>query len=528
MSSYGKWEIVRPLGEGGQGKVYLSLDTNKLDLAAIKGRISVARLQPASSMQQSLDESAAHLAEAIFEYGKRESAENLGALKVLHTPTEGGSIQKQLERMKAEVEALNSVSHSNLIHILDHDLENGWFVMEYLPDGTLSDHLATFRCNLLAALRQFRCLVEAVAELHRSGFVHRDIKPENVFMSSRGLVLGDLGLVYFLDDKHRRLSDTFENVGSRDWMPGWAMGMKLRDVRPSFDVFSLGKLLWSMLSGQPILQLWYLHEDRFELEKMFPKSPDVRWARLILDECIVEKEKDCLANGQELLAIVDRALHAVERLAQVVGEDIPRVCNVCGLGEYQEMSKDALALAQSFRIFLCQVCGHSEFFYTGGGVRPRWSSRGVLPTPTKATQGRAEQPSPFELRERLQAVDLSVQLVFGHADNFVIQVTNHSEEDIRVTRVRLESGAVEISGPAEPPSRDAWQIPRRGTLPIGWRATPDPAASLIKRNLNSGVDFQTEIDVMLRIEISGVTRQITKRLVVQVDVPNRTLRHLVG
>jgi hypothetical protein len=192
------------------------------------------------------------------------------------------------------------------------------------------------------------------------------------------------------------------------------------------------------------------------------------------------------------------------------------------------MSKGTLALDQTFRIFLCQVCGHSEFFYTSGGARPRWSSRGALPAPTKAAQGRAEQPTPSELRERLQAVDLSVQRVSGHATNFVIQVTNHSEEDIRVTRVRLETNAVEISGPAEPPSRDAWQIPRRGTLPIGWRANPDPAASLIKRNLNSGVNFQTEIDVMLRIEISGVTRQITKRLVVEVDVPNGRLRHLVG
>jgi len=42
------------------------------------------------------------------------------------------------------------------------------------------------------------------------------------------------------------------------------------------------------------------------------------------------------------------------------------------------------------------------------------------------------------------------------------------------------------------------------------------------------VNFQEEVDVMLRIELSGVTRQITKRLVVQVNVFNRTITHLVG
>ncbi len=528
MSKYGRWEIFKPLGEGGQGKVYVGLDAGKVDLAAIKRRISLGLLTAATPTQQALDEAAAELAEGILEYAKRDSLENLGALKVLHTSSESGGFAKHLQRMKAEVEALRSVSHPNVIRILDHDLERGWFVMEYFPDGTLGEHLLTFRGNFLSAVTQFRSLVEAVAELHRSGFVHRDIKPENVFMSSRGLVLGDLGLVYFMDEKRIRVSDTFENVGSHDWMPGWAMGMRVEDIRPSFDVFSLGKLLWSMVSGQPKLQLWYQHEDRFELEKMFPDSPDIRWARLILDECIVEKEKDCLPSAKELLAVVDQVLHAVQRNSQVVGQNIRRVCNVCGLGEYQEMSRDVLALAQSFRIFQCQHCGHAEFFWTGGGIRPAWSSRGSLPAPAKVPQDRLEQPGALELRERLQAVDLSVEIISGRAENFVIQVTNHSEEEIRVTRVRLESSAVEISGPAEPPSRDAWKIRPRGTVPIAWRASPDPAASLIRRNLNSGVNFQEEVDVMLRIELSGVTRQITKRLVVQVNVFNRTITHLVG
>ena len=52
------------------------------------------------------------------------------------------------------------------------------------------------------------------------------------------------------------------------------------------------KLLWSMISGLPKLQLWYLHKDQFELERMFPDGPDIQWARVILDKCVVEEEKD--------------------------------------------------------------------------------------------------------------------------------------------------------------------------------------------------------------------------------------------
>jgi hypothetical protein len=41
----------------------------------------------------------------------------------------------------------------------------------------------------------------------------------------------------------------------RDWMPAWAQGVRIEDIRPSFDVFTLGKLLWSLVSGQPKLRL---------------------------------------------------------------------------------------------------------------------------------------------------------------------------------------------------------------------------------------------------------------------------------
>src|SRR5262249_53486233 len=125
-----------------------------------------------------------------------------------------------------------------------------------------------------------------------------------------------------------------------------------------FDVFSLGKLLWSMISGQPRLQLWYHHKDRFELERMFPTDPDTKWARTILDRCIVEDEKDCLQDANELLQIVDRVLAAVRRHAQVIGEGVSRVCRACGLSEYSEVTGDTLqgirgGRGEVFRIFFC-------------------------------------------------------------------------------------------------------------------------------------------------------------------------------
>ena len=167
--------------------------------------------------------------------------------------------------MSAEVEALLKLNHPSLVHIYEANTHERWFVMEYF-NGTLLDVLARTQNDVLGSFLAFRPLVHAVAELHERGLVHRDIKPGNVFIADDGhLVLGDFGLVINTGAGDFRVTDTYENVGSRDWMPAWAYGQRMDAVRPDFDVFSLGKLLWSMISGKPFLRLWYFQQDEFNL-----------------------------------------------------------------------------------------------------------------------------------------------------------------------------------------------------------------------------------------------------------------------
>lgn len=220
--------------------------------------------------------------------------------------------------------------------------------------------------------------MDAVATLHRAGIVHRDIKPGNIFLSARGdLILGDAGFVFFVDEQHTRVSDKLENVGSRDWMPPWAYGMRVDDVRPTFDVFSLGKLLWSMVSGQRILLLWYHHRPESELEQMFPGDPDMKWARRVLDRCIVEEEPNCLGSAIDLLRTIDHVIFALRRGAQVVGEGSRRMCTVCASGVYREVGMNNLGLnhvGEGSKVFACTICGHAQIFYLGNGPEA-WRSK---------------------------------------------------------------------------------------------------------------------------------------------------------
>jgi hypothetical protein len=158
-------------------------------------------------------------------------------------------------------------------------------------------------------------LVDAVSELHKNGYVHRDIKPENIFIGDDGrLVLRDFGLVINPGSDATRLTATYENVGSRDW----AMTGRNDEVNPTFDIFTLCKVLWSMVSGQRLLHLWYFNEPEYDLEVMFPNDPDIRWVTHIFRYCIVQREINCLRDATELLAKFDEAIDAVRHDQQVL------------------------------------------------------------------------------------------------------------------------------------------------------------------------------------------------------------------
>ena len=90
------------------------------------------------------------------------------------------------------------------------------------------------------------------------------------------------------------------SVAVTGW-PGWALGQRLTDVQPNFDVFSLGKVLWAMIAGRPILPLWYHRNPEFNLETMFPNNESTAFVQTILDKTVVEKPTDCLTNAAELL-----------------------------------------------------------------------------------------------------------------------------------------------------------------------------------------------------------------------------------
>jgi serine/threonine protein kinase len=384
---FGSWTTVDVINKGGQGTAYKAVFGGISRLRQLSNSL---RNLTGSLEKKDLFSQSYLLAEILRSVGE------IRALKVLHQLGNDEAGKRARARMKNEILGMEKVIHPNLLRLFDFDKDNlQWYVTEYQPGGTLTQAKEKYTGRPLKALRALRGLVEGVALIHEAGAVHRDIKPDNIFLSaSNGLVLGDFGLVFF-SDQGERLSETMENVGSRDWMPGWAISMRLEDVKPTFDVFGLGKTLYSMVSRKQHLRLWYHKEPEFDLLTMFPGDLGMEWVNRILEKSVVEHEKQMgYRNASEMLVDIEIAISEISRRPSVTPDDIGKRCVACGLGKYEPTcAVDFPFLPKkskrtNYGILTCPRCGHAELFACEPDEKTPWELPKLnFPFDQKKTKG---------------------------------------------------------------------------------------------------------------------------------------------
>ncbi len=400
------WKKVKELGLGGQGKVWLvekeiELEESKAELLAVKfrqiqndlmaasqfsvdskelgsveGSVTTTKKKPKAAIQSLI----ASIRDVQHQINDIEQPS--GAMKELHKPEHARDAGSALNRFQNEVGALKKIEHPNVLKVLDVDIEKFVFVSPFYARGTIGSQSHRFSGKPLEALRFMRIVVDAVAAIHDIGYVHRDLKPENIFLDNEGQpIIGDFGLV-IASDEDNRLSQTYDNVGSRDWMPGWAQSIRYDEVTPAFDVFSLGKILYSLISGKPKLQLWYFNRSKFNLTELFPGNRQMLLINQLLAKTIVEDEQDCLKDARDLLHEIDGTIVKLESNAQVLSRKISRRCSVCAVGTYKVEVDGSPTAGRNFGIsgagtqahliYVCSNCGHTQIFSGsnhGDGIR---------------------------------------------------------------------------------------------------------------------------------------------------------------
>lgn len=373
MGKREEWQVIKPLGEGGQSEVF---NVRRPERTAERARCIREVIQHSGGVNA---EGAPILAQALWNYARLESPAELGALKAFKTRGAGPEAEQQaLERLKTEIRILGQDRHG-LPRLLDFNEKERWIVTEYLPGGTLGDHPLAYKGNVPLALKALRSLAETVASLHKEGIVHRDIKPANVFIGTDGqLILGDFGIVY-LPDLPDRLTRPDESVGPHEYMPPWGdLGERLERVQPNFDVYMLGKVLWCMVSGRLRLPREWFRRPEYDLVRTNPADPHMHMVNIILDKCVVEDPEKCLSSAADLLLVLNECLRVIDGGGQLLTPDVPRPCGICGKGLYKSEGPDGRQTGTQlldanrvhvgtfyFRPFVCDYCKHIEFFKVG-------------------------------------------------------------------------------------------------------------------------------------------------------------------
>ncbi len=165
-----------------------------------------------------------------------------------------------LARFEREVQSTARLSHFNTVEIFDYgrtDDGTFFYVMEYLPGLSLEDVVK--RHGPLPAQRVIHLLrqtCQGLREAHAAGLIHRDIKPGNVFVAKRGglydvIKLLDFGLVKSVNENpSTRLSQEGGISGTPLYMsPEQARGQLDLDARS--DIYSVGALAYALLTGRP-------------------------------------------------------------------------------------------------------------------------------------------------------------------------------------------------------------------------------------------------------------------------------------
>ncbi len=201
----GPYRLLRMLGEGGMGVVFLAERADLGSLVAIK-ILRDAWLSPA-----------------------------------------------RRERFGTEQRTLAQLNHPSIARLYDADtLPDGtpWFVMEYVEGVPITEYCRVQDGSIERRLRLFRSVCEAVQYAHGHAIIHRDLKPSNILVRSDGAIgLLDFGISKQLDDLGQAVEQTRTEL--RLMTPAYAAPEQLRGERIGVftDVYALGVILYELLAG---------------------------------------------------------------------------------------------------------------------------------------------------------------------------------------------------------------------------------------------------------------------------------------
>jgi len=162
--------------------------------------------------------------------------------------------QETLARFRREAQAAASLDHPNILPIYEvSECDDGlpFFSMKFAGGGSLLDAAPALRGEPRRAVALMAKVSRAVQYAHGQGILHRDLKPGNILLDGRGEPLvSDFGLAKWLDTSSH-LTRTLTIFGTPGYIAPEQVNGSSGKLGPTADVYSLGAILFDLLTGQP-------------------------------------------------------------------------------------------------------------------------------------------------------------------------------------------------------------------------------------------------------------------------------------
>jgi hypothetical protein len=248
-----------------------------------------------------------------------------GVLKLIY-PDPNGDLEvrkKARARFEHELKSIRAIDHPCVLRVLDADAagEEPWIVTEFIALGSLESALTALRGDAWRTLRLARDVASGLAAAHAGEIIHRDVKPRNILLRTLDhAVLGDFGIAHISDATE--LTSTGEKVAARWFGPPEADNGRLDEPEPSFDVYSLGKVIYVCLSGGSRFSRERFRDDGADLVEILSR-PDLESVNRLLDGMIVEKPSERLQSMEDVIRRID------ETLGELFGHGPGDQCRVC-------------------------------------------------------------------------------------------------------------------------------------------------------------------------------------------------------
>jgi serine/threonine-protein kinase len=246
--------------------------------------------------------------------------QRLVALKMVLAGRRPG--RERLARFRSEADLVARLRHPNVVQVHEAGEHDGrpYYAMELVEGGSLADKLAAAPLAATAAARLVQTLARAVQHAHEKGVVHRDLKPSNVLLTADGTPkVTDFGLAKQLEGEADvgatpPRTESGAILGTPGYMAPEQAGGRSQAVGPAADVYALGAILYECLTGRPPFKaatvLETLEQVRSQepvpISRLQPKTP--RDLQTVCLKCLHKEPARRYASAADLADDLGRFL----------------------------------------------------------------------------------------------------------------------------------------------------------------------------------------------------------------------------